>query len=97
MKDSEIPAFTTKVLAVCKQAVRDGWYREPKPPGEYNGHWCPLQAYAQVGCGLSMSEQVIANSFMRGYDLKGYGGVRDYRFYVLGQAFRKIADTIGFL
>lgn len=97
MKDSEIPAFVAALLTVCKRAVKDDNWEAPNEPGTFNGHCCPLSIYAQYNRFkpiLPDSDLDLAMSFMCGYDIRK--GSTDHRFYVLGQTFRKLADTVGF-
>lgn len=100
MNASDIPEFTSKILAACKQAVQDGNWQNPKSPGTPNVHCCPINCY-QGNLGIRISSAEIM-SFMRGYDLRLKNSPEiisqysDYRFYILGQTFREIALTVGF-
>jgi hypothetical protein len=96
MFKSEIPSFTDKILQACKAATRNGDWQPPKEAGEKNDCCCPLRVlWISDSESLNSLSRVQSLSFMRGYDLREFPD-KDFNFYILGQGFRKIAETTGF-
>lgn len=99
MKDSKIPKLTAALLRECKRAAKQGRWKPPYMAGEQNNHWCPLIALndnhrnKEIRLNLSPDE---SRGVMRGYDARDIMD-SDPRFYAIGQAFRKISETTGFL
>lgn len=101
MKDSEIPAFTSKLLDVCVQASKGGRYLPPEKMGSFNNRCCPLLILEKE---LGIGAGALATSGLTGQEVcgftRGYDGRLvedgDERFYILGQGFRKIAHITGF-
>lgn len=95
MKDSDVPAFTDKILDACKRATKEGYWEPPRKLGEFNNRCCPLLVSGAYLAKVSPISSNEVSGFTRGYDGRRVDDA-DERFYILGQGFRKIAETTGF-
>lgn len=75
MKDSEIPAFTAKVLNACKQMAKYGAWFPPHLEGRSNMHCCPLVALDATNREFCVNNLTHNESlgFVRGYDSREVG------------------------